>query len=61
MRDPLQPKNLSLFQASKVYIIGVLFMGFGLLFVLSSMYRLGITGTYLGDYFNILMSGISII
>jgi len=61
MRDPLQPKNLSLFQASKVYIIGVLFMGFGLLFVLSSMYRLGITGTYLGDYFNILMSGISTI
>ncbi|CCH41009.1 Methylene-fatty-acyl-phospholipid synthase [Wickerhamomyces ciferrii] len=29
--------------------------GLGNLFVLSSMYALGITGTYLGDYFGILM------
>mmetsp|Transcript_20042 Transcript_20042/g.34471 ORF Transcript_20042/g.34471 Transcript_20042/m.34471 type:complete len:235 (-) Transcript_20042:134-838(-) len=35
-------------------IAAVLYM-FGLLLVLSSMWALGITGTYLGDYFGILM------
>jgi phosphatidylethanolamine N-methyltransferase len=30
-------------------------MAIGFTFVLSSMYKLGITGTYLGDYFGILM------
>jgi phosphatidylethanolamine N-methyltransferase len=33
------------------YVIG----GIGSIFVLSSMWKLGITGTYLGDYFGILM------
>lgn len=31
------------------------FFGAGQVLVLSSMYKLGITGTYLGDYFGILM------
>ncbi|ODQ62893.1 hypothetical protein WICANDRAFT_103610 [Wickerhamomyces anomalus NRRL Y-366-8] len=35
--------------------LGYLFFGLGNLFVLTSMYALGITGTYLGDYFGILM------
>lgn len=35
--------------------IGVLSFGLGNTFVLSSMYALGVTGTYLGDYFGILM------
>jgi methylene-fatty-acyl-phospholipid synthase len=38
-----------------VRLVGVaLFLG-GNILVLSSMYQLGITGTYLGDYFGILM------
>lgn len=35
--------------------LGYFFFGLGNLFVLTSMYALGITGTYLGDYFGILM------
>lgn len=35
--------------------IGYVLMGIGAVFVLSSFYQLGITGTYLGDYFGILM------
>lgn len=35
--------------------IGYVFLGVGQVLVLSSMYQLGITGTYLGDYFGILM------
>ena len=31
-------------------------LGLGQLFVITSIYALGITGTYLGDYFGILMS-----
>lgn len=36
-------------------LLGVLVAGTGHVFVLSSMWALGITGTYLGDYFGILM------
>ncbi|KAF9585380.1 Phosphatidyl-N-methylethanolamine N-methyltransferase [Lunasporangiospora selenospora] len=35
--------------------VGYLLFGIGNIYVLSSMYVLGITGTYLGDYFGILM------
>ncbi|RMZ87156.1 hypothetical protein DV736_g5619, partial [Chaetothyriales sp. CBS 134916] len=35
--------------------LGALFFAFGQLLVLSSMWALGLTGTYLGDYFGILM------
>ncbi|KAJ2818276.1 Phosphatidyl-N-methylethanolamine N-methyltransferase [Coemansia furcata] len=35
-------------------VAGLLFAG-GMIFVTTSMYALGITGTYLGDYFGILM------
>ncbi|KAL9090897.1 MAG: hypothetical protein Q9165_005105 [Trypethelium subeluteriae] len=36
-------------------LLAILLFGAGNLFVLSSMWALGITGTYLGDYFGILM------
>ncbi|KAG0347346.1 Phosphatidyl-N-methylethanolamine N-methyltransferase [Podila humilis] len=36
-------------------VLAYLFFGIGNIFVLSSMYVLGVTGTYLGDYFGILM------
>eukprot|EP00835_Amoeboradix_gromovi_P005371 NODE_498_length_7675_cov_0.481389.p5 type:complete len:202 gc:universal NODE_498_length_7675_cov_0.481389:7432-6827(-) len=36
-------------------ILGGMLFGIGNLLVVSSMYRLGVTGTYLGDYFGILM------
>ncbi|RCK64735.1 Phosphatidyl-N-methylethanolamine N-methyltransferase [Candida viswanathii] len=36
--------------------LAVLTFGFGNVLVLSSMWALGVTGTYLGDYFGILMS-----
>merc|ERR1739841_66944 len=36
-------------------VIGYSLSGVGLIFVLASYYQLGITGTYLGDYFGILM------
>jgi len=36
-------------------IIPALLVGFGQLFVISSTWQLGITGTFLGDYFGILM------
>ncbi|AET39072.1 bifunctional phosphatidyl-N-methylethanolamine N-methyltransferase/phosphatidyl-N-dimethylethanolamine N-methyltransferase Ecym_3611 [Eremothecium cymbalariae DBVPG len=35
--------------------LGSVFFGFGQLLVVTSMWQLGITGTYLGDYFGILM------
>lgn len=38
-----------------VKLIGYALGGFGHILVLTSMYTLGITGTYLGDYFGILM------
>jgi len=36
-------------------IIPVVFVGLGQLFVIASTWQLGITGTFLGDYFGILM------
>ncbi|BCR86990.1 bifunctional phosphatidyl-N-methylethanolamine N-methyltransferase/phosphatidyl-N-dimethylethanolamine N-methyltransferase [Aspergillus chevalieri] len=36
-------------------ILGAVLFGVGSVLVLSSMYALGVTGTYLGDYFGILM------
>ncbi|KAF7115581.1 hypothetical protein CNMCM5793_002675 [Aspergillus hiratsukae] len=36
-------------------ILGSALFGIGSILVLSSMYALGVTGTYLGDYFGILM------
>jgi phosphatidylethanolamine/phosphatidyl-N-methylethanolamine N-methyltransferase len=36
-------------------LLGYLCFGIGQVFVLSSMWALGVTGTYLGDYFGILM------
>ncbi|EDO18007.1 hypothetical protein Kpol_1054p55 [Vanderwaltozyma polyspora DSM 70294] len=42
-------------QNEYVKMVGVTLFGFGQLLVLTSMYQLGITGTYLGDYFGILM------
>ncbi|KAF9358647.1 Phosphatidyl-N-methylethanolamine N-methyltransferase [Mortierella sp. NVP85] len=38
-----------------IQAIGLLLLGVGNIFVLSSMWVLGVTGTYLGDYFGILM------
>lgn len=38
-----------------VQALAILCFGFGNVLVLSSMYALGVTGTYLGDYFGILM------
>lgn len=35
--------------------VGVCFIAVGQVLVISSMYQLGVTGTYLGDYFGILM------
>ena len=37
-------------------VLAALLFGLGNVLVLSSMYRLGVTGTYLGDYFGILMT-----
>lgn len=51
-----QPTFLPWTQSTVVKALGVLAFGFGNVLVLSSMYALGITGTYLGDYFGILMS-----
>lgn len=36
-------------------VLGTLLFGIGNVLVLTSMYALGVTGTYLGDYFGILM------
>lgn len=37
------------------YVVGSVFLVIGNVLVSSSMYSLGVTGTYLGDYFGILM------
>lgn len=39
-----------------VALLGYVFMGMGQLFALTSLYKLGVTGTYLGDYFGIYMN-----
>lgn len=36
-------------------MLAAVLFGYGNILVLSSMYALGVTGTYLGDYFGILM------
>lgn len=40
-----------------IQIVGIILIVFGQVLVFSSMYQLGITGTYNGDYFGILMKG----
>eukprot|EP00030_Apusomonadida_sp_AF-17_P001265 a1814_461.p1 GENE.a1814_461~~a1814_461.p1 ORF type:complete len:234 (-),score=78.80 a1814_461:24-689(-) len=41
--------------ALAVTLLGYVLFGVGSVFVATSMWRLGVTGTYLGDYFGILM------
>ncbi|CAG8553892.1 18513_t:CDS:2 [Dentiscutata erythropus] len=50
-----QPKS-SLLQNDSIKILAALLFFMGNTFVLSSTYALGITGTFLGDYFGILMN-----
>ncbi|ODV94111.1 hypothetical protein PACTADRAFT_4066 [Pachysolen tannophilus NRRL Y-2460] len=47
----LQPEYENLIKS-----LGLIIFSIGSILVVSSMYKLGITGTYLGDYFGILMS-----
>lgn len=49
-----QPSHPLLEQPAAKVLSGILFLA-GNTFVLSSMWALGVTGTYLGDYFGILM------
>lgn len=49
-----QPVNAHLLHPAVKVLGGALFAA-GNVFVLSSMWALGVTGTYLGDYFGILM------
>lgn len=49
-----QPTSAYLLSDSVKYF-GMFYIGFGQLLVVTSMYALGVTGTYLGDYFGILM------
>lgn len=49
-----QPVHTALLHPFVRVVAGVLFVA-GSVFVLTSMWALGITGTYLGDYFGILM------
>ncbi|CAD7067360.1 unnamed protein product [Tilletia caries] len=53
----VQPTHPLLLRDEAKYA-GALLFGLGNLFVLSSMWALGVTGTYLGDYFGILMDHI---
>jgi len=46
---------LDVLQTSQVKIAAVVLVATGNLLVLTSMWALGVTGTYLGDYFGILM------
>uniref|UniRef100_A0ABK0M3K1 Phosphatidylethanolamine N-methyltransferase n=1 Tax=Rattus norvegicus TaxID=10116 RepID=A0ABK0M3K1_RAT len=48
-----QPKMEGL-DSHTIYFLGLALLGWGLVFVLSSFYALGFTGTFLGDYFGIL-------
>lgn len=50
-----QQLPLALLQNDTVKSLAVLCFAMGQLLVITSMYRLGITGTYLGDYFGLLM------
>ena len=49
-----QPK-FELLSSPAVYGIGVVLAFLGQVFAITSLYQLGLTGTYLGDYFGILM------
>ncbi|KAJ3287411.1 Phosphatidyl-N-methylethanolamine N-methyltransferase [Borealophlyctis nickersoniae] len=49
-----QPSS-PLFDHPIVRLAAIALFGVGNIFVLTSMYKLGVTGTYLGDYFGILM------
>lgn len=49
-----QPK-LPVLQYGEVRLVAMLLWGAGSILVVSSMWALGVTGTYLGDYFGILM------
>lgn len=51
-----QPAN-ELLMHPAIKALGALLFVAGQVFVLSSMWALGFTGTYLGDYFGILMDG----
>lgn len=48
--------TLDLISAPVASFCFAVFAGFGSILVMSSFYQLGITGTFLGDYFGILMS-----
>lgn len=50
-----QPTYLPLVESPLVKALAIATFGFGNVLVLSSMWALGVTGTYLGDYFGILM------
>lgn len=51
-----QPTYGPLLKSNLVKALAIGTFGFGNVLVLSSMYMLGVTGTYLGDYFGILMN-----
>lgn len=50
-----QPTYQPLIDSVIIKALAVTTFGFGNVLVISSMWRLGVTGTYLGDYFGILM------
>ncbi|KAM8960359.1 phosphatidylethanolamine N-methyltransferase [Pelodytes ibericus] len=50
----MQP-HLSALETPIVYYVGLLLLGAGTLLAISSFFALGFAGTYLGDYFGILM------
>lgn len=52
----LQPTYQPLIDSIIVRGIAIASFGFGNVLVISSMWKLGVTGTYLGDYFGILMT-----
>lgn len=51
-----QPTYYPYLENPVVFLLAVATFGFGSVLVVSSMWALGVTGTYLGDYFGILMS-----
>ncbi|KAI5952446.1 OPI3 [Candida jiufengensis] len=51
-----QPTFQPLIDSSIIKALAILLFGFGNILVISSMWALGVTGTYLGDYFGILMN-----
>ncbi|EMG45462.1 OPI3 Phosphatidyl-N-methylethanolamine N-methyltransferase [Candida maltosa Xu316] len=51
-----QPNFAPFYHSVIIQALAVFCFGFGNVLVLSSMWALGVTGTYLGDYFGILMT-----